>query len=129
MKRCISIALSLWKASANYDSYAKHVVYIALSLIWISNNSVHSMRKEASQAKRWSFPLERHNVILLAIGVAIIIVAYILMLTANTSDPVQHQQLWNNPLAVTVAPILLVLGYAVIIPIAILYRPKKSHQG
>lgn len=83
------------------------------------------MRKPASSTARWSFPLKRQNFILLVVGVAIIIAAYALMLTANTDDPVKHQQVWNNPFAVTIAPILLVLGYAVVIPIALFYRPKK----
>jgi hypothetical protein len=60
--------------------------------------------------------------------VAIIIAGYALMLTANTDDPAKHQQAWNNTFAVTVAPILLVLGYAVVIPIALFYRPKNN-QG
>jgi len=86
------------------------------------------MRRTASSTQRWSFPLERQNFLLLAVGVAIIIAGYALMLTANTDDPAKHQQVWNNPLAVTVAPILLVLGYAVVIPFALFYRAKKD-QG
>ncbi len=74
----------------------------------------------------WRFPLSRLNLILLAVGIAIITIGYLLMLTAITDDPAKHQEVWNNPLAVTVSPILLVIGYAVIIPIALLYRSKDQ---
>lgn len=81
--------------------------------------------QQSQQKVRWKFPLQRQNFILLAVGVVLIIVGYALMLTAITNDPIEHQQAWNNPLAVTVAPILLVIGYAVVIPLALLYRPKQ----
>lgn len=81
--------------------------------------------RTTKQPVQWHFPLTRTNGVLLAIGIAVIAVGYGLMLTAITSDPVKHQEAWNNPLAVVVAPILLVVGYAAIIPVALLYRRKK----
>lgn len=87
---------------------------------------VRQSSSASSRKVQWSFPLRRENFILLAIGIATIVVGYMFMLTAITNDPAQHQQVWNNALAVTVAPILLVIGYAVIIPIALLYRSKKQ---
>ncbi|MCS7000019.1 MAG: DUF3098 domain-containing protein [Bacteroidota bacterium] len=78
------------------------------------------------QKPRWSFPLSRLNLILLTIGIGIIIVGYLLMLPAITDDPVKHQQVWNSPLAVTISPILLVIGYAIVIPFALLYRQKRT---
>lgn len=48
------------------------------------------------------------------------------MLTALTDNPDAHHNVWNNPFAVTVAPILLVIGYAIVIPLALFYRSKSS---
>ncbi|GIV54121.1 MAG: hypothetical protein KatS3mg039_0639 [Candidatus Kapaibacterium sp.] len=83
-------------------------------------------RYSAKPAVTWQFPLGRTNLIILGIGVAIIVLGYLLMLTAITDDPAKHQEAWNNPLAVTVSPILLVVGYAAVIPLGLLYRTKKQ---
>ncbi|MFA6439646.1 MAG: hypothetical protein WCX28_10095 [Bacteriovoracaceae bacterium] len=62
--------------------------------------------------------LEKFNYQILLAGVAVIIVGYV----ALSAKP------WDNPIALTVAPILLVLGYCVIIPIGIIYRKKKTES-
>jgi hypothetical protein len=66
-----------------------------------------------------SLSLEPINYQILLAGVAVIIAGYF----ALSAKP------WDNPIALTVAPILLVLGYCVIIPIGIIYRKKKSESG
>lgn len=63
-----------------------------------------------------SLSLEAINYQIILGGVAVIIAGYF----ALSAKP------WDNPMALTVAPILLVLGYCVIIPIGIIYRKKKS---
>jgi len=60
--------------------------------------------------------LEPINYKILAVGIAIIILGYL----ALSATP------WDNPLAITVAPILLVLGYCVVIPVGIMYRRKQN---
>jgi uncharacterized membrane protein len=60
--------------------------------------------------------LEPINYKILAVGIAIIVLGYF----ALSAKP------WDNPLAITVAPILLVLGYCVVIPVGIMYRRKHS---
>ncbi len=64
------------------------------------------------------FPLERENYIILGIGLLVIILGYI-ALSGNTVEGFSQ---------LTVAPILLVLGYCVIIPIGIMYRKKEKPQ-
>lgn len=59
--------------------------------------------------------LEPINYKILAVGISIIVLGYI----ALSATP------WDNPLAITVAPILLVLGYCVVIPVGIIYRRKQ----
>src|SRR5687768_9332586 len=66
----------------------------------------------------WSVPLQPVNYMLIGLGIAVIIVGYLLMSTGIADDPVNNEGVWNNPMAVTIAPIVLVLGYCVIIPFA-----------
>lgn len=60
------------------------------------------------------FPFGRENYLILLAGVAVIVVGYL----ALSGDTVE------GFLPLTVAPILLVLGYCVIIPVGIMYRRK-----
>jgi len=73
--------------------------------------------KQAKKGKADSiFPLERENYIILGIGLVVIILGYI-ALSENTVDG-----FW--PL--TVAPILLIIGYCVVVPFGIMYRKKQK---
>ncbi len=60
--------------------------------------------------------LEPINYKIIAVGIAIIVLGYL----ALSATP------WDNPLAITVAPILLVLGYCVVIPVGIMYHRKQK---
>jgi hypothetical protein len=66
--------------------------------------------------KRQGLPFEAVNYWLFAFGLAVIIIGYI----ALSQPPV------DGFMSLTLAPILLVIGYCVIIPAAILYQKKKS---
>ena len=61
-------------------------------------------------------PFERENYIILAVGILVIILGY-LALSEHSVEGV---------MPLTVAPILLVLGYCVVIPVGILYRKKEK---
>ncbi|HYQ87903.1 MAG TPA: DUF3098 domain-containing protein [Bacteroidota bacterium] len=63
-----------------------------------------------------TFPLERENFIILGVGVLCIVLGYI-ALSGNTVEGFRQ---------LTLAPILLLLGYCVIIPIGIMYRKKSK---
>lgn len=67
----------------------------------------------------WTNPWNRKHYILLAIGLGIIIVGFGLLSTGIVTS-------WDNPLAVSVAPVVLVIGYCVAIPWAIMYLGKQS---
>jgi hypothetical protein len=60
--------------------------------------------------------LEKINYQIILGGVAVIIAGYV----ALSAKP------WDNPIAMTVAPILLVVGYCVIVPFGLIYRRKNS---
>lgn len=67
------------------------------------------------------FPLEKHNYIILGIGVLVIISGYIALMEKTV----------EGFLPLVVAPILLVLGYCVLIPLGILYtrKEKEARRG
>ncbi len=61
------------------------------------------------------FPLNRENFIIIGVGVLVILLGYVAMMEGSV----------EGVLPLYVAPILLVLGYCVVIPLGILY--KKSN--
>jgi Protein of unknown function (DUF3098) len=62
------------------------------------------------------FPLEKENYIILGIGLIVIVLGYI-ALSGNKVEGFSQ---------LTIAPILLVIGYCVIIPVGIMYRKKEK---
>ena len=80
-----------------------------------------SARRRSSKDEK--FPLGKQNFVILGVGVAVIIGGYLAMLEGSV----------EGFLPLVVAPILLVLGYCVIIPIGILYRksylPSQGGKG
>jgi hypothetical protein len=67
-----------------------------------------------------TFPLERENFIILGVGLLFIIAGYV-ALSGNVVEGFRQ---------LTLAPILLLLGYCVIIPVGIMYRKKpKQDEG
>jgi hypothetical protein len=80
------------------------------------------------KAVEWHFPFDKENGKWFLIGFGVIALGYILTATGITEEPAVPNGKWNNPFAVVIAPILLVLGYLVIIPYAILktFRKKNS---
>jgi uncharacterized membrane protein HdeD (DUF308 family) len=68
-----------------------------------------------------SLPFTKVNYWILLSGIALIVLGYI----ALGQDP------WDGFMALVVAPVLLVLGYCVVIPIGILFRSKqeREHNG
>ena len=87
-------------------------------------------RVQASDNPNVTFglPLDRKNWIGVIVGVVVIVVGYLLMSTAITNDPANNDGIWNNFSAVTLGPILLGLGYCVIVPLSLLYRFNKEEM-
>lgn len=76
----------------------------------------------------WKFPLQKQNFLIIGFGIVVIIVGYLLMATGITEEPALPDGKWNNVFAVSIAPILLVIGYCVIIPFGIFksFPPKEQ---
>ncbi|MBK9247953.1 MAG: DUF3098 domain-containing protein [Ignavibacteria bacterium] len=83
----------------------------------------------ANKPAMWQYPLTKRNYLLFAAGLGVITVGFLLMATAITDDPVKYQTAWNNTLAVSVAPIVLVIGYCVIIPVALMMRKNDQDES
>ncbi len=64
-------------------------------------------------------PFTAKNYIIFAISVAVILIGYI----ALAQGPAESY--WS----LTVGPVLLVIGYCILIPLAILYRDEDSTQS
>lgn len=63
-------------------------------------------------------PLTRINYIILVVGLILIIAGYVAL----------SQKPWDGFFPLVIAPILLVAGYCVVIPIGILYRGKHEKR-
>jgi Protein of unknown function (DUF3098) len=77
-------------------------------------------QKIKKQKKDLSSPFKNYwdksNYILLGIGMGIIVLGFILM----AQDP------WDNPLSLSVSPLVLLFAYLIVFPLSILYKKKKS---
>ncbi len=60
----------------------------------------------------------KENYYLLGLGFLILITGFILM----------DQGPWDNPVSRTISPIVLLIGYLIIFPLAILYRKNKNNK-
>lgn len=61
----------------------------------------------------WVFPWENRNFVGIGIGIGVILTGFALLLVGTMTT-------WDNPLSVSVAPVVLVIGYCVILPWAIM---------
>jgi hypothetical protein len=89
-----------------------------------TKRQIGKQKQQSSSSASWNFPLDSYNYKIIGIGAIVIAIAYGLMSTAISDDPTQ----WNNPMAVTIAPVLLAIGYCVIIPYGLLARKKDSKE-
>jgi hypothetical protein len=62
--------------------------------------------------------LNKKNIILVAIGVLMLVIGFICLATGPA----------DNPVSLTVAPLILVIAYIVVIPLGILFGGKKQDK-
>ncbi len=75
--------------------------------------------KKKEPGRHFRFPLTRTNFLIILLGVIVIIMGYIFMYIPDNPDAFMTR---------TLAPILLVFAYLVIIPIGLFYREKKLEK-
>ncbi len=76
--------------------------------------------KEISKAKDLNFHdyWEKFNYVFFLVGIGIIIFGYILM----------AQGPWDNPVSLSLSPIVLLFGYIIVIPLAILFNSRRKDK-
>ena len=78
-------------------------------------------KKKSKKAFVDSFKIEwtKMNYIILGVGLLFVIIGFFLM----TMGP------WDNPLSLSVSPVVLLIAYLIIFPIAILYKKKEEPKN
>ena len=89
---------------------------IALNFLAAMGKLFQSKDIESSGSLFESWSFSKINYILFGIGLALIILGYIVMASGEV----------NSFQALTLAPILLFVGYIIVIPAALIYRDKQS---
>lgn len=74
--------------------------------------------KEKKGSPTWPPPLgiDKSHVILYAIGLGVMVLGYMLLSVGP----------WDNPVSRSVAPLVLLLAYIVIFPLAILWKGRRK---
>ncbi len=67
--------------------------------------------------KPYEFPLGRANYLIIGVGVLLLIIGYVFMSLPDDPDAF---------LSRTLAPIILVIAYLIVIPIGIMYRERRE---
>ena len=86
-------------------------------------------QKTKTAKATWNFPLGKMNLIVIGIGIATIILGYILMSFGITNEPATVHGTWNGFVPVTLAPFVLVIGYCIIIPFGIFKNFNKATEA
>ena len=71
-----------------------------------------NMKAKNKQSVKFSWPYKRKNYLLFGVGVFVIIVGYLIMYIGEV----------NSFQSLVISPLLLLAGYLVIIPLALLYK-------
>ena len=73
-------------------------------------------------------PFTRENYLLMLVGLGIVVIGYLLMSGGGSGDPNVFNEDIFSARRITVAPIVLLLGYVFII-YAILKRPRSNSEA
>ncbi len=63
--------------------------------------------------------MKKNNLVLIAVGVLLLVIGFLCLATGPA----------ENPISLTVAPLVLCLAYLVIIPLGILWKGKKEDKN
>jgi uncharacterized membrane protein YesL len=77
----------------------------------------HSRIKKSAVESPFKNYWDKSNYVILGIGIAVLVIGFYLM----TFGP------WDNPVSLTISPIVLLVAYLFIFPLSILYKKKKQN--
>ncbi len=83
--------------------------------------------KQAKKEHQFGFVFTKINIYIMLAGIVFLILGYILMVGGKSNDPNVFNDAIFNKQRLTVAPILLVVGFVIEL-IAIMYRPKQKTE-
>ena len=86
----------------------------------------------AKKSVKWNFPYNKTDLIWLLIGIGVVALGYVLLAVGVTEEPAVPEGTWNNHISVNIAPVVLFIGYLVIIPLALFKffsRKKKKNEN
>ena len=96
----------------------------------MANKNIYKKSEKRNDKKSvtWNFPYNKTDLMWLLIGIGVVALGYILMSTGISEEAAIPEGTWNNHLAVNIAPIVLFIGYLVIIPLALFkfFSRKKN---
>lgn len=73
-----------------------------------------------------SFPFSKANIVIIAAGLVVLLTGYLLLSGGGSDDPnVFNADELFSARRITVAPIVIILGY-IVVGVGIMFRPKKS---
>ncbi len=81
--------------------------------------TARTIKKSATAVKPFNMPFDQKNIAIVLLGVAVVVVGYLVMYMSPTM----------STMALTVSPIILLLGYCVIIPIGIMAGSKTFKKA
>ena len=84
--------------------------------------------RQQAKGPQWQFPFSKSNFIYFGIALAVIIIGFALMATGMSSPETTTPEKWGNPMALTIGPILLVVGFCVLVPYAIMKRDRTGTE-
>lgn len=82
---------------------------------------------EKKSGKTVSMPFKKMNYILFLVGIAFLVLGYILMIGGGSTDPDVFSEKMYDFQRLTLSPILIVIGFVVEI-FAIMWRPKEEEK-
>jgi hypothetical protein len=85
------------------------------------------MAKKKAEKKTMGFPLDKENYRLMAIGVVLIVIGFILMAGGAPESPDKYNPGVFSFRRITLAPIIVLLGYA-LEAYAIMKKPKDKNK-
>ncbi|MDD2413109.1 MAG: DUF3098 domain-containing protein [Bacteroidales bacterium] len=88
---------------------------------------VASSKKNIKEEGQHTFLFTRTNYIIMIVGIVFIALGYILMIGGGSKDPNVFSEEIFNTQRLTVAPILLIIGFIIEI-FAIMYRKKETEE-
>ncbi len=86
-------------------------------------NPAVTNKPKAAESKPVEFALEKQNYLIIVIGLALIFIGFLLMIGGGSKDPNVFNEKIFSPRRITLAPILILLGYMIDL-YAIIRKPR-----